>query len=55
MEIRQRIIPTFHIGALDAYRGFIVRLTNWASGPGEFEQRFPESLFNISDIWGTLL
>ena len=41
MEIRHCIVEAMYIGAHRAYRGFIVRLTNWASGPGELEQRFP--------------
>ena len=44
-----------YIGAHRAYRGFIVQLETWASGPGEFDQHTPKLPFKMIEKGGTLL
>ena len=54
-EIRRRTIEAMYIGAHRAYRGFIVQLETWASGPGEFNQHTPKLPFKMIEKGGTLL
>ena len=44
-----------YIGAHRAYRGFIVQLETWASGPGEFNQHTPKLPFKMIEKGGTAL
>ena len=55
MEIRHCTVATMYIGAHRAYRGFIVQLETWASGPGEFNQHTPKLQFRMIEKGGTLL
>ena len=54
-EIRHCTVATMYIGAHRAYRGFIVQLETWASGPGEFNQHTPKLPFKMIEKGGTLL
>ena len=54
-EIRQCTVEAMYIGAHRAYRGFVVQLGNWASGPGEFNQHTPKLPFKEIEKGGTLL